>query len=1373
MLNLIKLENRIVLDGAGIASASEHNEHADAHDPHGPENGNGNGDVPDPGKDAIHYAAAAEAAALLADLPEASSSEPLDIVLVSDNLPDYQELTEAANPEAVVIIYNGDTESAEEVVKRVTDLSREYDQSVNSLTVLSHGGDGYFNLGNEMITAENIEDNAGAWADLDDAMSDDGRIYIYGCEVAEDPKYGRGFLDHLSEVTGAVVFGSNDVTGNNGDWDLEVSSDGDGDLKASPPLNFDLLPSYLGSLQEGPIFPTPDPPDPNVPSLPNRVVGFEDEVLSLNFTLRDGDGQTPSSQMNVNVNVTDPQNIVNDVSAVYSGVGNIWTINITPHEDQFGDGIGISVVARDQDGNVGMDSFILDILPVNDPPVAFNDEITTEEDTPITARLQGDDPVENDPIVFRIVEGPEHGTITNFEPDTGQYTYVPDSNYFGPDEFQFQVDDQQSENNLSNIATVEITVLSVPDKPEVETSEGNAEYIENDPPVVVDPLVEVSDIDSEELSRATVQITGNYQNDARGQDVLRFTDQSGITGSWNPSIGTLTLRGTATVAEYQAALRTISFEHVGGVLDGDDPNENVRTVTFTVTDETGETSDPASRGVFVDAINDAPDLEPETGVVTYVEACGPIPLGDDFQLSDVDDENMTRAVIQITDGYIRGEDVLEFTGTSNITGSWISATGTLTLTGTASEAAYVAALESVTYNNTGAEVDPGSREITITIRDANSRGVGGGPGGGFKTDSVTRTVEMEINEPPVLDLDSTDGTPEDGTPPPPVDFQTTYPAGSDGVLLTDSGIVLDIDDTQLSALRVEIRNMGNGDVLNFDTDGTNISGNYNPSSGTLLLSGVDSIQNYQQVLNTITYSNSNDTFSEDQIYTREIEFQATDNGGNTCAIKDSNVAVAFVNILPGPTVEDVDDINTFIENCGPVLIAETASVESPTGSMIQELRVAITNVQPEDVLNADVSGTNISMNYQNGVLALTGAATAETYQQVLRTVTFENTSEAPNSVQRNITYQVTDTEGRTGGEEALANVVPVNDAPINELPGQIVAPTNTSIDIDNISIRDVDVGDGQVLVTLRSDFGVIQIAGEGSGAEINNNGGSIVTIEGTVAQVNAALQGLTYTPLTDFSGEDRLSITVNDQGYSGVHPIDNVQANCEGLIGISLDENGQVPPFPNEGTPQDPTALEDQDVIIIRVTESDTDVVPEIPGTPDVPFLPITRPEGRDIDGITLEAVRLPGPVGITEGVGRPLFEARALAGRDFFDFCSIEESLRSHLGCRFANTRDPEAQFGSITWTDFTDLGWIPPYEHLDEEYDLYSQLFLREQGDPGFNVQANAFQRDLGGMKEQPQPPEVFEEKAGKEGFNELDPGEVKRTFFAGREHLDKTGR
>ena len=308
-------------------------------------------------------------------------------------------------------------------------------------------------------------------------------------------------------------------------------------------------------------------------------------------------------------------------------------------------------------------------------------------------------------------------------------------------------------------------------------------------------------------------------------------------------------------------------------------------------------------------------------------------------------------------------------------------------------------------------------------------------------------------------------------------------------------------------------------------------------------------------------------------------------------------------------------------------------------------------------------------------------------------------------------------------------------------------------------------------MTLRSDSGTVQVTGESSGAEITHNGGSMVTIEGTVAQVNAALQGLSYTPLTDFQGEDRLTIVVNDQGRTGVHPTENVRPDSSGLIGIDLTDDGQVPPFPNEGTPQDPTALEDQDVILIQVAESDTDVVPEMPGTPNVPFLPITRPEPGDVDGIELGTVRLPGPVGMTEGVGRPLFEARALAGRDSYDFCSIEESLRSHLGCRFADIRSPEAQFGSIVWEDFTDLGWIPPYEHLDEENDLYSRLFVREEGDPGFNVGANEFQGDLGGMTEQTR--EVFEEKAGREGFNEMDPGEAKRTFFSGREQLDKSGR
>jgi len=44
-----------------------------------------------------------------------------------------------------------------------------------------------------------------------------------------------------------------------------------------------------------------------------------------------------------------------------------------------------------------------------------------------------------------------------------------------------------------------------------------------------------------------------------GEDILAFTDQNGITGSWNGSTGVLTLTGSATLANYQTALRSVTY----------------------------------------------------------------------------------------------------------------------------------------------------------------------------------------------------------------------------------------------------------------------------------------------------------------------------------------------------------------------------------------------------------------------------------------------------------------------------------------------------------------------------------------------------------------------------------------------------------------------------------------------------------------------------------------------------------------------------------------------------------------------------------------------------------------------------------------------
>ena len=53
-----------------------------------------------------------------------------------------------------------------------------------------------------------------------------------------------------------------------------------------------------------------------------------------------------------------------------------------------------------------------------------------------------------------------------------------------------------------------------------------------------------------------MQITGNFVS---GQDVLGFTNQNGIAGSYNAANGVLMLAGQASLAQYQAALQSVTY----------------------------------------------------------------------------------------------------------------------------------------------------------------------------------------------------------------------------------------------------------------------------------------------------------------------------------------------------------------------------------------------------------------------------------------------------------------------------------------------------------------------------------------------------------------------------------------------------------------------------------------------------------------------------------------------------------------------------------------------------------------------------------------------------------------------------------------------
>jgi hypothetical protein len=100
--------------------------------------------------------------------------------------------------------------------------------------------------------------------------------------------------------------------------------------------------------------------------------------------------------------------------------------------------------------------------PNNQPPVAGNDAATTNANSPVLINVLANDSDPDgtiDPTSLVIVGAPQHGTLA-VDPTTGFLQFTPAFNFIGTDAFTYRVRDNQGA--LSNVATVTITVQSVP-----------------------------------------------------------------------------------------------------------------------------------------------------------------------------------------------------------------------------------------------------------------------------------------------------------------------------------------------------------------------------------------------------------------------------------------------------------------------------------------------------------------------------------------------------------------------------------------------------------------------------------------------------------------------------------------------------------------------------------------------------------------------------------------------------------------------------------------------------------------------------------------------------------------------------------------------
>ncbi len=103
---------------------------------------------------------------------------------------------------------------------------------------------------------------------------------------------------------------------------------------------------------------------------------------------------------------------------------------------------------------------------VNTEPVAYAAAITLDEDSTYSGDLVADD-ADDDALVHSIVANADSGTATITDTANGAFTYTPNPDFFGSDQFTFKANDGTAD---SNIATITVTVNNVNDQPQAFNS---------------------------------------------------------------------------------------------------------------------------------------------------------------------------------------------------------------------------------------------------------------------------------------------------------------------------------------------------------------------------------------------------------------------------------------------------------------------------------------------------------------------------------------------------------------------------------------------------------------------------------------------------------------------------------------------------------------------------------------------------------------------------------------------------------------------------------------------------------------------------------------------------------------------------------------
>jgi outer membrane protein OmpA-like peptidoglycan-associated protein len=238
-------------------------------------------------------------------------------------------------------------------------------------------------------------------------------------------------------------------------------------------------------------------------------------------------------------------------------------------------------------------------------------------------------------------------------------------------------------------------------------------------------------------------------------------------------------------------------------------------------------------------------------------------------------------------------------------------------------------------------------------------------------------------------------------------------------------------------------------------------------------------------------------------------------------------------------------------NDAPVATVPGAQLVDEDGSVPFALAVSDVDAQGgEEQLTLSVSSGTLTLASASGLTFLSGASGAKSF-------IVKGTLDALNAALATFAYVpardfsgtdvlsvVIDDQGLTGSGGAKRDTKTVaiavrglNDAPVVTAPATATTDEDTALvfkDLELVSGADVDAGGAKEELSLSVEKGTLTLA---STAGLNfvsgANGDAAFTVRGSLADLNAAMSGLTYRTPEDFSGTDELTVTLDDLGNSG------------------------------------------------------------------------------------------------------------------------------------------------------------------------------------------------------------------------------------------------